>query len=133
MSQLAGLWGSLFGQFGSQSPVREVIFGLIVMGWQCQSSLRTQQGRDTTLSHGTRPRRQDQAEGLGYPSWALPCRPGPLNNTTLHDRTPPGPGCYSRRLSSEDKRRLSRTQPFSRRASLRLSAFGGWGTAFRLP
>ena len=94
MSQLAGLWGSLFSQFGSQSPVREVIFGLTVMGWQCQSSLRTQQGspkstRDTTLSHGTRPRRQDQAEGLGYPSWALPCSPGPLHNTTLHDLTPP--------------------------------------------
>lgn len=96
MSQWAGLWGSLFGHFGSQSPVREVTSGLTVMERQCQSSLRTQQGspkstRGTTLSHGTRPRRQDQAEGLGYPSWALPCRPGPLHNTMLHDSTPPGP------------------------------------------
>lgn len=48
-------------------------------------------------------------------------RPGPCHAalghcTTRHCMTghPPGPGCYSRRLSSED-RRQSRTQPFSRR------------------
>lgn len=80
MPQLAGLWGSLFGQFGSQSPVREVTLGLTVMEGNVRALPR----------HNSEPRNPAQEQTRLRPR--LPVLGPARQPGLLHSTTGAGPG-----------------------------------------